>query len=180
MGTDAGLFRRSGHGFEVVAIPETAGPPVVRALLDHGDALWVGTDAGLHVRDARGRWQRIDHGLPSQRIRGLAVDGDRQVWIATTGGMAMSAAGRVVAVGPPGLEVSPFTCVLVDAGGQIWMGSLADGAWRFDGTDYHHYSAGNGLISNAVWDLFEDQQGAVWLGTDRGLTKIARDGGDRP
>ena len=92
----------------------------------------------------------------------------------------MSAAGRVVAVGPPGLEVSPFTCVLVDAGGQIWMGSLADGAWRFDGTDYHHYSAGNGLISNAVWDLFEDQQGAVWLGTDRGLTKIARDGGDRP
>ena len=180
VGSDSGLFRRSGHHFEVVAIPETTGPPVVRALLDDGDALWVGTDEGLYVRDAGGRWQRIDRELPSQRIRGLAVDDDRQVWIATTGGMAMYSAGRVVTVGPPRLEDSPFTCVLVDSGGQIWMGSLADGAWRFDGLDYHHYSAGDGLNSNAVWDLFEDQQGAVWLATDRGLTRIARDEGDSP
>jgi len=57
------------------------------------------------------------------------------------------------------------------------MGSMADGAWHFDGAQYHHFSTRNGLASNAVWDLFE-VEGSVWLATDLGLARIAEQQGD--
>ena len=175
VGTESGLFRRSDQRMTPVPIPDQAATPVVRAVLaDDAGVLWVGTDQGLHRRDELGRWRRFGtaDGLPSERIRALAQDRDRRLWVATTAGIARYD-GKVTAIGPQ-LPDGPFTCLLVDVRGQVWIGSLADGAWRFDGSRYHHLSTRDGLASNAVWDIFSDSGGAVWLATDRGLARYGR------
>jgi len=179
VGTGSGLYRRSGGQFRGVALGKIGATAVIRALLADGDHLWVGTDDGLFHRRASEPWQRLGvrDGLPSRRVRGLALNGDRQVWIATTGGMAMYHDGTLNRVGPAQSPSGPFTCLLVDSRDQIWMGSMADGAWHFDGAQYHHFSTRNGLASNAVWDLFE-VEGSVWLATDLGLARIAEQQGD--
>ena len=172
VGAVSGLYRRSGARSERVAIPQTS-TAVVRALLRDDDtgALWVGTDSGLHRRDNDARWQRlgVSDGLPSQRIRALAQDRQGRVWTATTAGIALCAGDDVTRIGPPLLPDGPFTSLLVDGSGHVWIGSLADGAWRFDGTGYRHLSARDGLPGSAVWDLFPGPEGTVWVATDHGL-----------
>jgi diguanylate cyclase (GGDEF)-like protein len=63
----------------------------VRALLVDGDALWVGTDAGLDRLDRRRG--RVTHfgaadGLPSDFVVGVLPEGDGRLWVSTDRGVA--------------------------------------------------------------------------------------------
>ncbi len=66
-------------------------------------------------------------------------------------------------------------CVFVDSKDQVWYGT-EDGAFCFDfrkGIEPKHYSTANGLTDNSVASITEDYQGNIWLGTIKGLNKLA-------
>ncbi|RQO59355.1 hypothetical protein DBR47_11960 [Paucibacter sp. KBW04] len=64
----------------------------------------------------------------------------------------------------------PTISSIQDRDGFIWMGSLSNGAVRFDGQSVRMFREGpGGLSSNYVAQVFEDSQGLIWLGTDAGL-----------
>ena len=59
-----------------------------------------------------------------------------------------------------------------DSKGNLWFGTVTDGAARFDGKSLTWYSAKNGLGGDTVTSITEDQQGNIWLGTDGGVSKF--------
>lgn len=66
-------------------------------------------------------------------------------------------------------------CVFVDSKDQVWHGT-EDGAFCFDfrkGIEPKHYSTANGLTDNSVASITEDYQGNIWIGTIKGLNKLA-------
>lgn len=66
-------------------------------------------------------------------------------------------------------------CVFVDSKDQVWYGT-EDGAFCFDfrkGIEPKHYSTANGLTDNNVASITEDYQGNIWIGTIKGLNKLA-------
>ena len=66
-------------------------------------------------------------------------------------------------------------CVFVDSKDQVWYGT-EDGAFCFDfrkGIEPKHYSTANGLTDNSVASITEDYQGNIWIGTIKGLNKLA-------
>lgn len=66
-------------------------------------------------------------------------------------------------------------CVFVDSKDHVWYGT-EDGAFCFDfrkGIEPKHYSTAQGLTDNCVASITEDYQGNIWLGTIKGLNKLA-------
>lgn len=66
-------------------------------------------------------------------------------------------------------------CVFVDSKDQVWYGT-EDGAFCFDfrkGIKPKLYTTANGLTDNSVASITEDYQGNIWIGTIKGLNKLA-------
>lgn len=95
---------------------------------------------------------------------GLAcLDRKRNSWVSTFKGINC-------------LNKNSFShCVFVDSKDHVWYGT-EDGAFCFDfrkGIKPKPYSTANGLTDNSVASITEDYQGNIWLGTIKGLNKLA-------
>lgn len=62
-------------------------------------------------------------------------------------------------------------CGLQDKFGSLWFGTTGDGVYRFDGKVFKQFTEIDGLSSNTIWSLLEDNLGNIWIGTNFGLCK---------
>jgi ligand-binding sensor domain-containing protein len=58
-----------------------------------------------------------------------------------------------------------------DSKGDLWFGTVSDGAARFNGETLTWYTAKD-FVGDTVTSITEDQQGNVWFGSDLGVTKF--------
>ncbi len=63
-----------------------------------------------------------------------------------------------------------------DRNGLFWLGSWEGGLKCFnpDGNKFTSYKTTNGLPSNNILSVLEDNEYNLWLGTDRGLVRLTR------
>lgn len=61
--------------------------------------------------------------------------------------------------------------IFEDSKGNLWFGTMAKGAARYDGKTLTYFTQNEGLAGNAVASITEDQQGNIWFGTQSGLSK---------
>ena len=182
--TRAGLFFAETHrgrlSFRKQELPlGTAGETVSAILQDREGRLWAAGTNGL-ARFENGRWKRFTtaDGLPSNAAGFLAEQPDGSLWLGyrdRTGLSKISVRGDRLTVHATfnrnsGLQSNQAIFVGVDRRGWVWFGTdrgvdvLRDGQWR-------HYGQQDGL----VWDdcnthaFYPDDDGAVWIGTSRGL-----------
>lgn len=59
-----------------------------------------------------------------------------------------------------------------DSKGNLWFGTMAKGAARYDGKALSYFSMENGLIDNTVASIVEDHAGNIWFGTHNGASKF--------
>lgn len=67
-----------------------------------------------------------------------------------------------------------FNSGFLDRDGILWFGSNGGGVYRYDGTTFTHFTEENGLSSNQVFAITEDNNGVLWLGTQNGLCRYER------
>lgn len=53
-----------------------------------------------------------------------------------------------------------------DTTGNLWIGTVDAGVWRYDGNHLTNYTTKDGLASNAVNTIYKDKKGELWFGTD--------------
>ena len=65
-----------------------------------------------------------------------------------------------------------------DKNGVIWIGTPGEGLYRYNNTanNFDRWSVYNGLPSNTISSIISDQQGSVWMGTRRGITRLLSNG----
>ncbi len=152
---------------------------VTALLKDSRGSLWIGSLNGLSRYDGeRFKVYSAEDGLPKPRVTALAETPDGAIWVATTGGLVRldpaAPAGRPVfrpaAAPPPGRSVD---FVSVARGGDLLFGS--------GGELYRMGKAGAiplGLAAAAPGNAFvrsvvEAPDGAIWIGSSRGLFRAA-------
>src|SRR5215470_16311677 len=199
LATNDGLFRMKHAGknvsFEEVEIGlsrETKDDPHISALaFDRQGGLWAGAIRGLFHRRPDGRVEHFTRqsGLPADFVQTLFADHDGRLWAGTrmdgfcrivTEPDARRPAPRCWAErdGLPSGDVRQIfrtydgRLFLATRGGLSEFTETADGRARFV-----NYTVANGLSENGVFQLAEDHDGNLWLGTFlSGVMRVARPG----
>ena len=108
---------------------------IVSILEDRSGVLWIGTSKGLLRQD--GKKQRVfttSHGLPSDRILSVAVDGRWNVWAGTEGKGIARYDGRkwVQYTAFQGMPRVSVKVIVVDLADNKWIGTDS-GVYKYDG-----------------------------------------------
>ncbi len=140
------------------------------ALRDAVGDLWVGTGQGLLlVRESSRLWGGVPHGFPSlrDRVNALAESRDGALWAGTSDGIDIfERDGRVRhLVEAGGVPLRTITAIARDSSGDMWVGSgsTLEGALRWDGREWKHFTARDGLGAAHVHRIVVSRTGAIWF-----------------
>ncbi len=160
----------------------------------HG-TLWVGTEnGGLHAFD-RQREQfvsyRFDTDDPSSMlgnsVREIFEDREGNLWIGTwDGGLNRFISEELgferfslIPGDTTSLSDSSVNTIFEDAAGTLWIGTTGGGINRFDPVSrtFSAFRQQDGLASDNVYGILEDDRGYFWITTDNGLSRFDPEAG---
>jgi signal transduction histidine kinase/ligand-binding sensor domain-containing protein len=124
---------------------------------------------------AKSSWTEKD-GLPSSYIRAISSDSDGYIWVGTDAGLVRFDGVRFVRWEPPAdtrLAGASVSALALGRDGNLWIAFMAGGVGRLRGGELTYYRAQRGgPPSSSANVIFESRDGAVWLGSSRGLFKL--------
>lgn len=62
-------------------------------------------------------------------------------------------------------------CIFQDRDGYLWLGTNSDGVCRYDNASLVYYGRNEGLAGNAVRDIAQTADGAMWFTTEQGVSR---------
>jgi len=165
------------------------GDEIFRLYEDSRGDIWIvnasATEHGLT------RWERAtetfhnyseEDGLPpliSSLITAFCEDASGTLWIATNGsGVARYSEGRFTSfTRSDGVPAGWIRALYLDHAGRLWIAASQGGLSRIDDTKADHphfvtYTTADGLSSNDLWGVTEDQWGRIYIGTGRGVDRL--------
>jgi diguanylate cyclase (GGDEF)-like protein len=175
-----GLFRFQDGAWKSWTVEEGLPANYVFAMAeDSAGGLWLGTQQGL-VRMVGGGFQEpdIQPELADLTVRMLHTDASGQLWVGfDSAGLYRWTGERLEAVPlpedhPP--NVLKVTTAHESADGTLWFGTeggllrLRDGELKLIGSEA-------GLLDERIWRVLEDEQGNLWLSSNRGVYRLEPD-----
>jgi signal transduction histidine kinase/ligand-binding sensor domain-containing protein/CheY-like chemotaxis protein/HPt (histidine-containing phosphotransfer) domain-containing protein len=190
VGSDGGLSSYVAGTFAHIAAPKGQENVRVRAVVeDRSHALWVGTQgAGVYRIDRRGTTVfNQSHGLAGNSVTAMLEDRRGRIWVGSNQGLDRIDRG-IVSSQQFLLRNSNRSAVRLlyeDSEGRLWVGTETQGLFVIDTDETKHFGAADGLPSDWVISIHEDERGTIWLGTSDGLAlwksdkiiSLARSGG---
>ncbi|MBD2757415.1 hybrid sensor histidine kinase/response regulator transcription factor [Spirosoma validum] len=181
----------SGH---LTTIPSPApltasGPNPYPMATDPAGQIWVVYDSlAWHYQEETSKWIPFDHTI---RISGsdpplqLVVD-QQALWLATPRGGLFRIDRRTgvhrqftqVASNPASINSNSLFCMSADPidPNRLWIGTFGAGACAFDKHtgQCRRFTEADGLPNNVIYSVIPDQQGYLWMGTNKGLVRMHR------
>jgi len=137
--------------------------------------LWAGTNRGV---DALGKREVVEPSnacgdSPAGRHSNYGGP-EKGVWLIDAHKVSLPlASGRITDFSnEPLLKGNQFCAARGDGRGKVWFGLYEGGVVVFDGNRFHAYSETDGLAGGSVNAVHIDDKAAVWIGTERGLSRL--------
>ena len=170
-------------------IRENPGVVNIRTIYeDREKVLWFGTNGGGLIKYEKGRngFKRYStesmSGLSNDHILSICEDSEGYLWVGTYGGglnkfdktKEMFSHYKHSLEDSSSLSDNVITKLYCDSRGVLWVGTYFGGLNKFNkGTNsFTHYTDEEGLPSNLICDIIEDNKGIFWISTIRGITKF--------
>lgn len=174
VGTDRGLFLLQGDRLVPWLIDGLGPSAVILAVYEDslGD-LWVGTEQHGVLRRSGPRTTSygIAEGLLHNTVRALAEDGDGALWIGTDGGLSRLHDGALSHY--PGIDL--VRNIYVDTDDTVWVATRGRGLSRLRDGQEITWTMNDGLPTDAMYHLLEDDQRHLWISSNRGIFRLAKD-----
>jgi ligand-binding sensor domain-containing protein len=178
VGAGSGLYRylpvgRSERFTVQDGLPQN---PVSALLIDRDGRLWVGGKSGLcqfvlekgPSRPKASRVYTTSDGLANNDIKSLFQSSDGRLWIGIFGGLSeLVSKGRDAEpkfrsyTTAQGLSAFGIFAVAEDRDGNIWLGTESAGAMKMARSGFVTFSKADGLGSDRIAAIFEDQAGEL-------------------
>jgi ligand-binding sensor domain-containing protein/signal transduction histidine kinase len=147
------------------------------------EGILLGTRSGLYKYDEqRDRFLLIKHVPPDCFVHSIIEDHTGTIWIGTNGrglffyNPRTRLSGRLRCSLPnrQPLTESTVNSVYQDSKHQLWISTQQSGLARYNTINktVTHVSMANGLPSNTVYQVTEDNQGTLWITTAKGLANM--------
>ena len=148
----------------------------VRVLHPGGDnGMWVGGAGGASFFDGS-NWQTLTarDGLVGNVVQAVTVDGEGRTWFGTDAGISIWNGSSFFTIDKArGLPSDDIRTLASDADG-VWIGTAGGGLYRFSGSQLQLLNRQNvGLPSDNITQLAVGPDGALWIGSDLGLARLA-------
>ncbi len=155
---------------------ERPGPLVITGLVWSNNRLFAATLSRGVLEIANGAVKETTMRPVAYFVNAVAADKDQNLWIGTRSrkeepgalfGKELSALTKAVA--PTGPVMS-----LRSIGSEVWIGTDGRGVFRVSGEKTQRFTfdgTAGGLRSDHVYAIFEDREGVIWFGTDRGVCR---------
>jgi len=151
--------------------------------------VWMGTaGGGISIYDpATKKFQHIGkkEKLQAERILSLLIDRNGEAWAGTVGygayRLSCDTAGKVKITNHyspgNGLPSSTVRSITSDPAGNIYFGMAGGGVVRCDprkkgNAAFTNWSTAEGLASGNIYSLVVDNQGYLWVGTEKGVDRL--------
>ncbi len=137
--------------------------------------LWFGTDAGLKqvVGGKIVPHPQFD-AYRTKTIVDILEDRSGRIWIGMNHGTGYFQ-GNVYTVYPTApLSVSNVQDIHEDDDGVLWFATWGRGLMRLKGDKLTTYTSKDGLFDDTQWAVLDDGVGNLWMGSNRGLFRVAK------
>ncbi|MGM9477111.1 two-component regulator propeller domain-containing protein [Pedobacter sp. GSP4] len=140
---------------------------------------WVGTNSGLNSLDTEtGKFTRNRVNGLSDAVLYIFEDAAHNLWVATNSGLyqlkkdAIKFTSRVAA-SPEILKYNEVSCLTADKDGYLLIGTARNGLFKLNPSrhSYLRITALDGLPSNNIMGILEDDARNLWITTDKGLCR---------
>jgi signal transduction histidine kinase/ligand-binding sensor domain-containing protein/AraC-like DNA-binding protein/ActR/RegA family two-component response regulator len=142
---------------------------------DRNGNLWIGTDEGLDRFDpVKEVFYHYRTGAENQPVHAISEDRAGNLFFGSN-------SGNLIVMKPDSTRIEydfAARVVFEDSQGRIWIGADGDnGLMRFEIQDgvVQFYQIQDGLPSNQVYGILEDDSRNLWISTGRGLSKFDPD-----
>lgn len=176
-GTDQGFLIKDTHNSWVEHLPPGLADMTIHDLvIDASNTKWFASANGLHKMNQDNQisvYTPANSPLPSAKINGLALDKKNVLWIATHAGLVKwdGSIWHIINTENSDLMTNNLSDVAVDNKGHVWVSFsiYSSGVQRFDGKDWQHFSAEDGLSSNAITKIHTIKN-QIWLQSPQGIS----------
>ena len=146
--------------------------PIVNVVFqDSQGRTWLGTSGqGLYYWQDGRLNQLSDPAIESSTVFALAEDRRGRIWVGTHAGLLCYGSDLQRERGR--FTGSEITCLLVDRHGILWIGTSGDGLIRYKNGAFTWLRKTDGLASDFILALAEDQEGSLWIGTRDGISQL--------
>ncbi|HXI13678.1 MAG TPA: two-component regulator propeller domain-containing protein [Thermoanaerobaculia bacterium] len=175
MGSGNGLIRVLNGGLTRFGVADGLPSADVRALYeDPRGTIWLGTAHGLASFE-RGSIHVI--ALPPEApefVRVIREDRQGRLWIGGGDGLGYLSAGRYTPLPDAGLAEANVQAMLEEVDGTLWFTTWSQGLYRYRSGRVTRFRARDGLYDDVAWSILDDGQGYFWLGSNRGIFRVAK------
>ncbi len=135
----------------------------------------AGASGLLSAAEYSHRIWRTQDGLPQSEIRAIAQTPDGYLWIGTSGGLARFDGVRFVVFdrsNTPAFRDDSILTLFTARDKSLWIGTEGGGLVHLRDGKFQGFGAKEGLTNLFVRSIQQDNNGNVWIGTDRGFFKF--------
>ncbi len=173
IGTDyeGGTFRFSNGVFtRIWDKVESQTNRVVRAIYrDSSSNLWFAVAYGLIQGDSNRKY------LERATIRCITEDRTGTLWVGSNDGLFRRNGTNFDRVNlPGGLNHETILALYADKDNTLWLGTEKSGMGRLKGGQYTSYTTQQGLWSDDVFEILEDDRGFLWMSCSRGVFRVSK------
>lgn len=174
VGTNGGLaFIRQGVERVFMMDNSSAANRIRDVYRDSQGTLWVGTNDGM-FRKKGAAFERVFQkgaGLSSDKIRRIIEDRQGRLWIGTRNGLFVRNPDNPSILSVVDELSGVFILSLfIDSQNNLWVATNGKGLYKYNGSNFEHFTTENGLSSDVLFDVWEDQEGIVWACSNAGLS----------
>src|SRR5882762_5895763 len=138
-----------------------------------------GIDPALSLDQNVIRTWGVDQGLPQGTVYALAQTADGYVWAATQEGFVRFDGTEFFTydkAAVPQIHNNMTLDLLSARDGSLYAATNGGGVVHVQGRRVTSYEVADGMPSDAATTLYEAGNGTIWIGTQKGLASLQRDG----
>lgn len=150
---------------------------------DSKGQMWISTSNGIFVyQDGFKKTYTMKNGLYFDHVSSLLEDSDGTVWAGTKAGVNTirgDDVSKIALLEKPlnGEEITqPWVrAIYQDEDGVMWFGTYGHGLFSLKDGEITNITEQSGLFDNIISHIVEDENGFIWMGSNRGISRVHRD-----
>jgi ligand-binding sensor domain-containing protein/signal transduction histidine kinase len=168
-----GLYRYVNGGFSHLTSADLLPSNTILSIFEDAEQqVWIGTQEGM-VRLSKTPVSVLPlPGDSDSDIGTISADTNGTIWAVSSGVFAIRD-GVARPYKFPNLPDVPIRNIFRDRSGDLWIGTDGSGVYKLTHAGVIHYTAPSRLTNNFVRAFLQSRDGAMWIATDEGVSRVA-------